>query len=226
MLGQLCDRLVRWAAERRRFAGVFVLFGWALVIVALVRLPRPVDFAADLPRAHPIAVARGLAASAPVVRVVVSPVTASNREEVLLQLAADLGQQPGVVGWRTPSLVGRGMAALAQRFVDGIERNGLALAGPTPTLDETRALVARVGGSSVPAAQQLNAELDALRADGGRALSGASVTRARGRRSPRPMPSRSGCVSSRAPTRREPRRSSSRAPWRSGPSASRWNRTR
>jgi hypothetical protein len=178
VLGQLCDRLVRWAAERRRFAGVFVLFGWALVIVALVRLPRPVDFAADLPRAHPIAVARGLAASAPVVRVVVSPVTASNREEVLLQLAADLGQQPGVVGWRTPSLVGRGTAALAQRFVDGIERNGLALAGPTPTLDETRALVARVGGSSVPAAQQLTAELDALRADGGRALSGASVTRA------------------------------------------------
>ncbi len=178
MLGQLCDRLVLWAAERRRFAGLFVLFGWALVIVALVRLPRPVDFAADLPRAHPIALARGLAASAPVVRVVVSPVSVSNRDEVLLRLAADLGRQPGVVGWRTPTLLGRGTAALAQRFEGAISRNGLALTGPTPTLDETRALVARSAATSDPAAQQLTAELDALQADGGRALSGASVTRA------------------------------------------------
>lgn len=90
MLGALTERLALVAAAHRRalLATALVLYG--LGALAFVELPRPRDFAADLPAAHPVAQARLAQREFPVVLLRVEPADPATARNVLDVLAPHL----------------------------------------------------------------------------------------------------------------------------------------
>ena len=98
MLGRLTERLALVASERRRWLFVFTIFLYAAGTVAFVRLPRPRDFAADLPAGHAVEVARHVQREYPLLRLRVAPVDADGAAAVFTAVAVGVADAPIWVG--------------------------------------------------------------------------------------------------------------------------------
>lgn len=133
MLGGISERLALWAARRRRllFAATVVLY--ALGAAAWVHLPRPRDFAGDLPAEHPVALARKAQRADPLVLLRLAPVDAAGAAAVALDAEGRLRSLPFVVGVSARTAAADGSARAlqeARHVVDQLPPLGALLSLP------------------------------------------------------------------------------------------------
>jgi hypothetical protein len=94
MLGELTERMALWASRRRRILFALTLVLLAAGALAFVRLPRPRDFAADLPGGHPVEAARRAQRAFPLILLRVEPVDAAAAPAVAEVVASALARDP------------------------------------------------------------------------------------------------------------------------------------
>lgn len=119
MLGELTERMALWASRRRRILFALTLVLLAAGAVAFVRLPRPSDFAADLPAGHPVDLARRAQRVFPLVRLRIEPVDAAAAPVVAEMVATAVARDPVWMGIsaRTGAVDGSARALLDARGV-------------------------------------------------------------------------------------------------------------
>lgn len=148
MLGGISERLALWAARRRRLLFAVTVVLYALGVAAWIRLPRPRDFAADLPATHPVARARQAQRADPLLRVRVSPIDAVQAAAVAPGLEAALRTSPVVadVSARTAAADGSARALQdARHVVDQLPPLGALLSVPRDaSLADALTLVAQL----------------------------------------------------------------------------------
>lgn len=133
MLGGFSERLALWAARRRRVLFVVTVALYALGVAAWIRLPRPRDFAGDLPAAHPVALARKAQRVDPLVLVRIAPVDPSEASNVASDIAARLRGLPLVADVSAQTAAADGSARAlqdARHVVDQLPPLGALLSLP------------------------------------------------------------------------------------------------